>query len=299
MTSRLNHGDSASKPIHFFRIIDPQNLLQGNLKLPEEFVSKHGKHLSKTMLLNLPNGAEWKVNLEKRDGSIWFQDGWKEFMEYHSLTHGHLLVFKYNGTFHFDVFICDMTATEIDYPINKTNKKRLRINSEEIQPSKSQKTNENHRERNSYNLQHTSSRRGRDHKGMILDSFICRFKNLNEMTNIDADANLSFTLKIKPSHLLKQYVYLAKNPLKSYMKGGGQFVTLLVGDRSWRVKLINYPDKSVSYFTSQWSTFARENHLQDGDACMFQLLNSSDHLVMKVFICRRGTPLPRHKKAIS
>lgn len=63
------------------------------------------------MLLKLPNGIEWKVNLEKRDGSVWFQEGWKDFAEYYSLANGHLLGFRYDGTSHFHVFICDMTVT--------------------------------------------------------------------------------------------------------------------------------------------------------------------------------------------
>ncbi|KAK7395571.1 hypothetical protein VNO78_16133 [Psophocarpus tetragonolobus] len=70
MTSKLNqgddyHGHSASNPIHFFKIMLHSNLLQGNLKLPTKFVKKYGKDLPKTMLLRLPNGAKWKVNLEK------------------------------------------------------------------------------------------------------------------------------------------------------------------------------------------------------------------------------------------
>ncbi|RDX67858.1 hypothetical protein CR513_53212, partial [Mucuna pruriens] len=76
--------------------------------------------------------------------------------------------------------------------------------------------------------------------------------------------------------------YLPKGPLNGYIKPGKQqYVTLLVGDRSWRVKLVHYQNKSESYFTSHWPVFARENDLKVGDACLFQLLNSSDDMVMK------------------
>ncbi|KAK7293257.1 hypothetical protein RJT34_16120 [Clitoria ternatea] len=52
------------------------------------------------MFLKLPNGAERKVDLE-------LGKGWKEFVEYHSLSHAHFLVFRYDGTSHFHVLICD------------------------------------------------------------------------------------------------------------------------------------------------------------------------------------------------
>ncbi|TKY66277.1 B3 domain-containing protein [Spatholobus suberectus] len=175
MTSKLNrgngsYGDGASKPIHFFRIMLPDNLQQGKLRLPGKFVNKYGKQLSNTMFLKLPNGAEWKVNLKKRGGGVWFQEGWKEFVEYHSLAHGHLLFFRFDGTSCFHVFICDMSTMEIDYPVIKANHKRARINREEIQPRKTLKTNGNKKRSNS-NLQDTAFHQNvRDHKGKILDS---------------------------------------------------------------------------------------------------------------------------------
>ncbi|KAL2344206.1 hypothetical protein Fmac_005491 [Flemingia macrophylla] len=92
-------------------------------RIPEKFVRNYGKLLSNTVLLKLPNGEEWRVNLEKRDASVWFQKGWEEFVAYHSLAHGHRLVFRYDGRPYFHVLICDMSATEIEYPIKKPNHK--------------------------------------------------------------------------------------------------------------------------------------------------------------------------------
>ncbi|KAJ1422708.1 DNA-binding barrel domain superfamily [Sesbania bispinosa] len=126
MTSKPINGDgfnghTTSKPIHFFRIMHHETLSQGKLRIPEKFVRKYGESLSNTMFLKLPNGAEWKVDVEKHDdGRVWFQNGWKEFEEYYSLAHGHLLVFKFDGiTSHFHVHIYDMSTMEIDYPLKK------------------------------------------------------------------------------------------------------------------------------------------------------------------------------------
>lgn len=116
------------------------------------------------MFLRLPNGAEWKVNLEKRDDSVWLHEGWKEFAECHSLAHGHLLIFKYDGTsLHFHVLICGLSAMEIDYPFNtKVEVDPKRANDSEPQPRKTQRTNGNNKDERNSNSQ--------DCKGTVLDS---------------------------------------------------------------------------------------------------------------------------------
>ncbi|XP_058751129.1 B3 domain-containing transcription factor VRN1-like [Vicia villosa] len=104
------------KPIHFFKIIVTQSLHQEKLMIPRKFVKKYGEYLPKAICLKTPNGADWKISIVKNDGNKWFEKGWKEFADYHSLSHGHLLVFKYETTSHFEVRIFDKSALEIKYP---------------------------------------------------------------------------------------------------------------------------------------------------------------------------------------
>ncbi|MED6153099.1 hypothetical protein PIB30_098307 [Stylosanthes scabra] len=114
--------------------------------IPRKFVRKYGECLSNKVVLKLPNGTEWKVYLEKHDERIWFQNGWKEFVEHHSLQHGDLLVFRFEGASHFDVTIFDMSATEIDYPVKNKYGKRANTTSEEYLPCKTKRTNANNRD---------------------------------------------------------------------------------------------------------------------------------------------------------
>jgi hypothetical protein len=44
---------------------------------------------------------------------IWFDDGWHDFIEYHSLYSGYFLVLSYEGNSKFHVLMFDSTATEI------------------------------------------------------------------------------------------------------------------------------------------------------------------------------------------
>jgi hypothetical protein len=93
--------------------------------MPRKFVQKYGEGLTKMMCLKTPNGEKWKLNLVKSDGKIWFEKGWKEFVEYHSLAQGHLIVFKYERNSHFEVQIFDMSAFEIKYPFKRFDAKRV------------------------------------------------------------------------------------------------------------------------------------------------------------------------------
>lgn len=86
----------------------------------------HGDDLSNTIYLYIPTGKVWKINLVRGNGKAFLQKGWPEFVEFYLLKHGHFLMFKYEGKSRFDVVICDMSASEIEYPIDlETSRKNL------------------------------------------------------------------------------------------------------------------------------------------------------------------------------
>ncbi|KAK7859461.1 b3 domain-containing transcription factor vrn1 [Quercus suber] len=60
-----------------------------------------------------------QVGLKKADNNIWFCNGWQDFVEYHSICYGYILVSKYEGNSSFHVLIFDKIATEIQYPPRK------------------------------------------------------------------------------------------------------------------------------------------------------------------------------------
>ncbi|MBA0688364.1 hypothetical protein Goari_006160, partial [Gossypium aridum] len=104
------------KTPHFFKIILDANIRDKKLEIPGKFVRKYGNGLSNSVLLTVPSGDTWHVELTKSDGIVWLQNGWQEFSEYFSLKYGHLLVFKYEGNGKFLVLIFDTSASEIEYP---------------------------------------------------------------------------------------------------------------------------------------------------------------------------------------
>jgi hypothetical protein len=61
-------------------------------------------------------------------------------------------------------------------------------------------------------------------------------------------------------------------------------VMLLIGKRSWNVKLLrSYESKNGRRLSAGWYLFARESGLKSGDVCVFELINKKD-LVFKVHV---------------
>ncbi|XP_039061283.1 B3 domain-containing protein Os03g0619600-like [Hibiscus syriacus] len=117
MPSKENN-DSMFKPKtpHFFKIVLEDTIRDKKLGIPRKFVKKYGNGLSDSVLLMVPSGDTWHVELTKSDGVVWLQNGWEEFVAFYSLKNGHFLVFKYEGNDKFIVLIFDMSASEIEYP---------------------------------------------------------------------------------------------------------------------------------------------------------------------------------------
>ncbi|KAL6137168.1 hypothetical protein ACLB2K_062463 [Fragaria x ananassa] len=91
-------------------------LIKKEEKIPKKFVMKYRKDLSDSVYLKLPSGSKWEVELIRSRGKIWFEKGWPEFSIFCSIDYGSFMLFRYEGNSHFHVCICDMSATEIDYP---------------------------------------------------------------------------------------------------------------------------------------------------------------------------------------
>ncbi|KAK3195651.1 hypothetical protein Dsin_026961 [Dipteronia sinensis] len=118
-------------PSHFFKVILPQTRKDKNLRIPEKFARKFGDELSDVAMLRVPNGRVWHVGMTKDGSKILFNDGWHDFVEYHSICAGYFLVFKYGRNSNFDVLILDTTYCEIQYPCNGESNKQNEIKRED------------------------------------------------------------------------------------------------------------------------------------------------------------------------
>ncbi|KAF8019843.1 hypothetical protein BT93_G0515 [Corymbia citriodora subsp. variegata] len=104
---------------HFFKIILSDTLESGKLGIPKKFLGRYGKDLSSLVLLKVAGSSTWTIGVEKcNNGTVWLWKGWREFMQHYSISHGHLVVFKYTGNSTFCVIIFNKSASEIDYSLS-------------------------------------------------------------------------------------------------------------------------------------------------------------------------------------
>ncbi|XP_048226536.1 B3 domain-containing protein Os03g0212300 isoform X3 [Ricinus communis] len=104
---------------------------------------------------------EWHIKVGKCcDGSLYFEEGWEDFVKHHGLNLGDFVVFEYNGDLVFDAIVFDSSACEKEIPVsinlfsekmknkNKNKKKKKKILSDEgkspLEDAKSYPTNGPH-----------------------------------------------------------------------------------------------------------------------------------------------------------
>ncbi|KAI4357089.1 hypothetical protein L6164_001060 [Bauhinia variegata] len=92
----------------------------------------------------------------------------------------------------------------------------------------------------------------------------------------------SIRVIIKASHIQRSSMTLPQSFDRGFVKSGGQMVTMQVGEKSWRIRLIHYPKIPASYFSAGWSAFVRENALEAGDVCLFNWV-STDVIQVSIF----------------
>ncbi|KAK9948768.1 hypothetical protein M0R45_004330 [Rubus argutus] len=105
----------------FFTMVFTQALEDGKLEIPRTVVRQCGDRLAETIFLKVPDGAQWGIELRKRNGKVWLQKGWPEFAEHYSLEHGSVLLFSSEGGYsHFEVQIFRRNTLEMNYPPNSS-----------------------------------------------------------------------------------------------------------------------------------------------------------------------------------
>ncbi|XP_058751121.1 B3 domain-containing transcription factor VRN1-like [Vicia villosa] len=245
------------KPIHFFKIIVTQSLHQEKLMIPRKFVKKYGEYLPKAICLKTPNGADWKISIVKNDGKIWLEKGWKEFADSHSLSHAHLLVFKYETASHFEVRIFDMSALEIKYPeVN---------NEEDCRASQKRKSY------SSFEIGSTSCvKKDKGKQGNTALERAEEFKTCNPSFVVVMGASYvggRFLLFI-PSMFGKAHFDMNKE--KGYI-----YFQVLDHGLVWPAKYSTCRRCNGGIMfevTSGWKEFSMDNSLKVGDVCKFELI---------------------------
>ncbi|XP_058007704.1 B3 domain-containing transcription factor VRN1 isoform X1 [Hevea brasiliensis] len=286
---------------HFFKIILDNTIRQGKLGIPRKFVRKYGNDLSSPVILSVPSGAIWRVELLKCDGDVWLGQGWQDFSNYYSLEHGNFLVFKYEGDCQFHVLIFNKSASEIEYPCN--NIYNANPDHDELQDNKIEE-NEDDTSVEALDDQSQCKKMGEK------STFLCaqsrklmqsRCKK-NEHRKVGTPTSCpipsqaldaankfiteypSFNVVLKQYHLVHSYVVVLPSFFLSHFERKTQNILLQIADRMWPVKLICPSGKGPAVLSAGWRVFSRENALEVGDVCVFELIKRNV-LNVSIFRC--------------
>ncbi|KAL6332108.1 hypothetical protein AAG906_020790 [Vitis piasezkii] len=230
--------------------------------IPQIFLKEYGNSLSNFVFLHLPTGAEWRVELLKLHGEVLFGSGWQRFADFYSIGYGHFLLFRYEGSSHFHVLIFDMTASEIEYPYatTPTHDDNLHEVSVGILDDFPSSKTTNHIDTIDVTTSEVVSH--------LYDSSIPNFRDgALERAKAFKSENPFFIVTMRPSYVGSWYGLFCQEALQR----DNNKTTLSVSDgRTWSVKYIM--KKSNVKFSSGWTKFARDNSLEVGDVCAFELI---------------------------
>ncbi|KAJ1440371.1 DNA-binding barrel domain superfamily [Sesbania bispinosa] len=254
--------------------------------------------MSNPIFLKPPDGTEWKVYCSKVDGDIWLQEGWKEFSTHYSLDYGHMVLFKYKGTCHFEVHIFDKTTLEIQYPFHANQDEQDNIDQisddsveilDNLPPSTCKKTTFKSCPQPRKKLRTATS------EGVGSSP---KLQNSPEHANIKED--VSGTTQCQKVEQLNSKIIRALNRAETFRSKNPSFIVvmkpsyvdrgiLVLDGRTWHGRYIFRKAGKYSnvQITSGWKKFASDNNLKEGDACLFEL-TKSQQLSLKVLIFRVG-----------
>ncbi|KAK6916500.1 B3 DNA binding domain [Dillenia turbinata] len=89
---------------HFFKLMI-HSLTRNRMRIPPYFLKHILGDLSENATLTGPLNRSWNVKLRQDENSMFFVEGWKEFLRDNSLGDNEFLVFRYDGDMHFHVEI--------------------------------------------------------------------------------------------------------------------------------------------------------------------------------------------------
>ncbi|CAK9166405.1 unnamed protein product [Ilex paraguariensis] len=275
--SKISSTDACPE---FFKIFAP-DLCSQRLRIPPAFLKNFNGDLPQKAVLKSPCKRSWWVHVNSVNQNFFFQEGWEEFVQYHSLEFGDILVFSYVGTSKFYVSLygknsckklASLTRNDVkSLPLVKGNQAigpgEFVLNQQVFcMPDKLPRT-----DRKADRPRHQVEMAIEENDGDL------------EAANKSISTNPSFKLVLGQAYISKGIVSIPSSFRKNYMEKVRPSATLQLSKKSWPVKL-NYRHGTVQ-FCQGWLRFVKDNNLQEGDVCCFELIGRNNY-VMKVFISR-------------
>ncbi|KAK2969396.1 hypothetical protein RJ640_020339 [Escallonia rubra] len=234
--------------VQFFQFLSGR--FDQQLAIPKKFSSNLREKLAESVALKGPSGVTWTVGLTASGDTLLLKEGWKKFVEDHSLEEDDVLIFRYNGNSRFDVLMFDhrsLCEKEASYFVKKCGHLEL----ESGCPTK---------------------------KGEGT------FEVMDDSSQDAVGSTPSKTLK---KHDTWKPLPVAKRPransipaewASAHLSRKRHDVILHVGENTWVTKYVKRSSGGGG-LASGWKKFAVENFLEESDVCLFELATGTNDAI--------------------
>ncbi|KAJ3678138.1 hypothetical protein LUZ60_001941 [Juncus effusus] len=294
--------------VSFYQQMDGSFMHQ--MSIPTKFTTNSGGHIGKIVKLKGPSGNIWQIGVTKRAAKFVLRVGWKEFILANDIKENDILIFKYNGNSSFEVQIFQNGCERISSFFAKKKGTgcfrgevygpNCNIRHHDIITSGSSSDSEGQTEesptrdekpRRQSKKDAGTSRNGGDRREMLQKQppflYLSHKTHLNTAQNKKAlrlarevtSGNPYFVAVINSCCIRRNAVLsIPKKFSVEYLPTETAEATLHYMGRKWNAMYI-YRKERKQIGSTGWKSFVKDNNLQEGDVCLFELLKDKNEII--------------------
>ncbi|XP_040988501.1 B3 domain-containing protein REM16-like [Juglans microcarpa x Juglans regia] len=287
---------------HFDVVMHASYVRFGCVSIPSGFAKRHLNKKLDDIILWLSDGRRWSVRYKfNRRAACQFGAGWKEFLQDNNLDVGDVCSFELIKGIKISFQVVIFCATEEHcpkLPKSESDSSVKILDDFPAYPKMREKSPLSCPRPHKMTRMNPSAKTGNTlssfYRYLIIICLSIKGVEVVSATSRCPESKVprrTQTVNEKSSALQKASGSKSENPyflavLSSFLNiKGGQRVMLQVGEKSWPVKFNSYPHLSYAVLSAGWRTFVKDNSLQVGDVCVFELIKSDD-VMLKVSIFR-------------
>ncbi|KAL6637455.1 hypothetical protein ACP70R_025027 [Stipagrostis hirtigluma subsp. patula] len=272
------------------------------LVIPNKFAPHFRGRVARSIKLESRSGYTFDVQVAKNLGQLVLQSGWKSFVSAHDLKMGDFLVFKYDGVSQMKVLIFDISGSEkvppylvpkSVAPVGETTDILRSYHNSPMKPQpRGKKTLKQRGSSTQRDLVSTKDSRVHSVPSYILPIRTqltgVQMKKLKDKVRATRSAIPIYACVLRKSSISgrTRSLGIPKEYADVYLPFAEQTLILQRNGKSWEVRCCTQGSKCRSKrLLKGWKGFARDNKLQLGDICLFELLKTKKY-TMNVLIIR-------------
>ncbi|KAI4357349.1 hypothetical protein L6164_001303 [Bauhinia variegata] len=268
----------SSKYPHFKRVMQPSYISRPYLRVPPKFWKQHLKKKQGAVLLQALDGRTWSSRY--RVGSFadkLYIPGWTAFAKDNVLEVGDVCVFEFIQRTIATIRVTISRHEQLSCLVNSV--ERVKGNARKkspllpLHPCKKMRACKNDEVESTSNLQKKPI-----HGELIQPEAIARSKPLTEVEKARALQRVSafsseyphFKRVMQPSYVSKHHLVIPLQFWKQHLKKRRDILLQALDGRTWHARhKVGFSNKA---FLSGWGAFAKDNYVEVGDVCVFELI---------------------------